>query len=167
MLLQEIFNTDINNEKRLVIKLNDNFGLLNPGLFFYLSGGTITGQTTFTQGLVANTITAQTIFSGSSTLEYIIKQLVLSENSSVINVGASQEIFENYSTVNNTGGTIYLTLPDASIIVGKKFFIKNSGSGTVTLNTTSSQTIDGATSVEINNPQSLTVQSDGSNWIII
>ena len=41
------------------------------------------------------------------------------------------------------------------------------GDGMITLSTTSSQTIDGITTQSLTSFQSLTVQSDSSNWIII
>jgi len=72
--LQEIFNTDINNEHRLRIKLNDNFESINycndyfSKNFLPLSGGTVTGLTTFNAGVSAVTISAGTIYSGSTDL---------------------------------------------------------------------------------------------------
>ena len=72
-----------------------------------------------------------------------------------------------HSLVNITSGTFTVTLPTAVGIVGYQFVIKNSGSGTVTLATTSSQTIDGASTQTITQYQSLTVVSNGANWILI
>jgi hypothetical protein len=46
--------------------------------------------------------------------------------------------------------------------------IKNSGTGTITLATTSSQTIDGVTTKTLSTQyQSYTVQSNGANWILL
>lgn len=62
-----------------------------------------------------------------------------------------------------------LTLPTASSITGRTYTIKNASSDTavLTINTTSSQTIDGATSQVMGNyMQTMTVISDGSNWKI-
>jgi hypothetical protein len=65
-------------------------------------------------------------------------------------------------------GTHTQTLPTAVGRSGKKFTIKNSGTGIITVNTTSSQTIDGATSVRINTQYNTrTFQSDGANWVIV
>lgn len=44
-------------------------------VFLNLSGGTVTGETVFTQGVDANSITGQTIFSGDTNLEEIIRSL--------------------------------------------------------------------------------------------
>ena len=68
----------------------------------------------------------------------------------------------------NCDGTFNVTLPTAVGVTGRIYNIKNSGTGTVTIATTSSQTIDGTTtktlSVQYN---SYTVQSDGANWIVL
>lgn len=65
-------------------------------------------------------------------------------------------------------GAITVTLPDATVLAGEQFIIKNiTATSTVTLNTTSSQTIDGATSTTLTPGVSLTVVSDGSNWWIV
>jgi hypothetical protein len=64
-------------------------------------------------------------------------------------------------------GTTTLTLPTA---VGNtnRYTLKNVGTGTVTINTTSSQTIDGSTSITMAvRYTALDVISDGTNWNII
>ena len=64
-------------------------------------------------------------------------------------------------------GTLTVTLYTASGNSGYSVTVKNVGSGTVTIATTSSQTIDGSTSRTISNPYgSFTMVSDGSNWSI-
>lgn len=71
--------------------------------------------------------------------------------------------------VNCTSGTFAVTLPTAASIAGFPIKIKNSGSGVITLNTTSSQTIDGYASgyIDLSNQyEEITVISDGSNWMI-
>lgn len=64
-------------------------------------------------------------------------------------------------------GTFDITLPTAVGITGRVYIIKNSGVGTITLDTTSSQTIDGLTSQSIATTTVMRVQSTNSNWIII
>ena len=72
-------------------------------------------------------------------------------------------------TINCTSGTFTVTLLTAVGIAGQVFIVKNSGTGVITIATTSSQTIDGYASgvILLNQYDSLTVQSDGANWIII
>lgn len=64
-------------------------------------------------------------------------------------------------------GTTTATLPTA-VGNSNRYTLKNVGSGTVTINTTSSQTIDGSTSI-ILRPQyaSIDLISDNSNWAVI
>lgn len=65
-------------------------------------------------------------------------------------------------------GTFTVTLPTAVGRAGQVYVIKNSGTGTVTVGTTSAQTIDGATTYPLTVQYwSITVQSDGANWVVI
>lgn len=72
-------------------------------------------------------------------------------------------------TVNCTANSFNVTLLTAVGRAGKRYTIKNSGTGVITLLTTSSQTVDGAASgsYTMTQYQSYTVESDGANWIII
>jgi hypothetical protein len=68
--------------------------------------------------------------------------------------------------VTATGQTI--TLPTAASITGRVYTIKLTASGSSTIATTSSQTIDGSTTYSLSAQYKyVTVQSNGSNWIII
>ncbi len=71
-----------------------------------------------------------------------------------------------------TGGAITITLPTAVGITGKIYYIKmlssSSGTNTVTVGTTSSQTIDGSTTqVMTMQYTEIPVISNGSNWSIL
>lgn len=67
-----------------------------------------------------------------------------------------------------TSGTFTTTLPTAVGVTGKFYIIKNSGTGVITIATTSSQTIDAATTLLLTQQwSSVTVVSDGANWKII
>jgi hypothetical protein len=71
------------------------------------------------------------------------------------------------STIDCTN-TITITLPTAVGNSGRIHTIKNSGTGVITIATTSSQTIDGAATQSLLTQYSkITVQSTGANWIII
>ncbi len=67
----------------------------------------------------------------------------------------------------NCTGTWTLTLPTAVGFSGQMYFIKNSGAGTVTMAGTGGQTFDGVASPTVAAGASLTVCSDGANWIIL
>lgn len=65
-------------------------------------------------------------------------------------------------------GTTTITLPDATVRTGQTHVIKNTGSGIVTVNTTSAQTIDGGSTASLPvQYTSITVTSDGANWNVI
>jgi hypothetical protein len=68
-----------------------------------------------------------------------------------------------------TSGSFTITLLTAVGRAGKWFIVKNTGSGTITMASTSSQTIDGASagSTTLAQNDSLTFLSDGANWVII
>jgi hypothetical protein len=71
--------------------------------------------------------------------------------------------------VDCTANSFTLTLPSAALNNGKQYTLKNTGSGTITLNTTSGQTIDGNASgvLTLTSGQSKVVASNNVNWVII
>lgn len=72
-----------------------------------------------------------------------------------------------HSLVENTSGANTITLPTAVGCVGYTFTIKNTAASTVTLATTSGQTIDGASTQSITQYTALQVVSNNVNWLII
>lgn len=74
-------------------------------------------------------------------------------------------------TINYTTAAVTHTLPTAVSATGQQYTIKNrAASGTVTVATTSSQTIDGNTAATYNLTTQndwLTVESDGANWMVV
>ena len=66
-----------------------------------------------------------------------------------------------------TSGTWNATLPTAVGATGTEYVVKNSGAGIITVNTTSSQTIDAATTFTLDQYEAITVVSNGTNWVII
>jgi len=89
------------------------------------------------------------------------------QNPSLKQISATYTTTAVDQTIECTANTFTLTLLTAVGKTNKIFYIKNSGSGTITINTTSSQTIDGAASGSITLAQYdlLIVQSNGANWI--
>lgn len=63
--------------------------------------------------------------------------------------------------------TITITLPTAVDIEGQVFVIKNSDTGIVTVDGDGSETIDGDETFDLYEKESITIQSTGTNWIII
>jgi len=65
-------------------------------------------------------------------------------------------------------GTFTVTLPTAVGIQGKVFNIKNTGTGTITVDANGTQTIDGQlTQLLEDQYMSLQIVSDGANWNIL
>lgn len=73
------------------------------------------------------------------------------------------------STVVASGSGTTITLPTAVGITGRRYIVKRvDTTNTITVNTTSAQTIDGASSVSLSsNFMAVEVQSDGANWQVI
>jgi len=65
-----------------------------------------------------------------------------------------------------TSGTFTITLYAASGNTGETLTVKNSGSGVVTIDGNSSETIDGETTIPLSQYDSADLVCDGSNWII-
>jgi hypothetical protein len=82
-------------------------------------------------------------------------------------VTSSYLIKENDYLIDVTGNTVTVTLPTAVGINGKNYVVKNSGTGVVTVNTTSGQTIDNSESKTLSYNDSLEINSDGTNWIVV
>lgn len=71
-------------------------------------------------------------------------------------------------TIDCTSGTFTVNLPASSGIAGRVYVIKNSGAGVITVDANSSETIDGATTYSLASQYKyVTIQSDGTNWIVI
>lgn len=88
--------------------------------------------------------------------------------SNVRSISADTTLDDTYSVVLVSGTTI-ITLPTSVGRSSKQFLIKKTdASNTITINTTSSQTIDGQTSRSLSNQyDSLVLLSDGTNWNIL
>jgi len=69
--------------------------------------------------------------------------------------------------VDCTANTFTITLPTAAGITGRMYNIKNTGTGVITVDGDSSETIDGETTQEVSQWENLTIMSNGANWIII
>ena len=70
--------------------------------------------------------------------------------------------------INCTANTFTVTLPTAVGVAGKQYCVKNSGTGVITIATTSSQTIDGTTTKVLSvRYESFWVMSNGANWIVL
>jgi len=70
--------------------------------------------------------------------------------------------------VNCTSGTFTVTLPTAVGLTGQYFVVKNSGTGVITIDGDGAETIDGAANkILAVQYESMTLVSNGANWIIV
>ena len=65
-----------------------------------------------------------------------------------------------------TSGTFTVSLHTAVGYAGRSHLIKNSGTGLITVDTASSQTIDGNLTILLTQYDAVTVVSNGANWMI-
>ena len=72
-------------------------------------------------------------------------------------------------TINCTANSFTVTLPLSTSITGRIYNIKNTGTGTITIATTSGELVDNYASGTLTLPQwtNLKVQSSGGGWIIL
>ena len=105
----------------------------------------------------------------STTFTELITSLTSNLNFSYRSTSIAATFVSTDYTIDALTGTYAITLLTAVGISGKIFNIKNSGTGIITINTTSSQTIDGNASgvLTLNQYDCITVQSNGANWIIL
>ncbi len=66
-----------------------------------------------------------------------------------------------------TANSFTLTLPTAVGIAGRVYSIKNSGSGTITVDGDGTETIDEELTQLLNQFDNLKIMSNGANWIVI
>jgi hypothetical protein len=82
-------------------------------------------------------------------------------------VTATYTVLDTDHTINCTANTFTVTLPTAVDIQGRIYNIKNSGTGTITVDGDGTETIDGALTQTLSQYDGITVQSTNAGWIII
>jgi hypothetical protein len=127
-----------------------------------ISGAPVTGtNATLTNSYALNIESGGTRFGGS----IVFNRTTTATSYSVLTT-------DYIIAVTSTASARTITLPTAVNATGRKYVIKDESGGAatnnITINTTSSQTIDGASTKTISsNYGSATVYSDGSNWFSI
>jgi hypothetical protein len=87
---------------------------------------------------------------------------------SLRNVSSTDTFSTDGETINCTSGTFTINLPTAVGIRGTTFTLVNSGTGIITLDPNGTETINGSLTIDIKKQYlSRTLQSNGTNWIII
>lgn len=129
-----------------MVELGDNLLLSAYG------SGSITGTPTYNLSVDTNGNVIETPLGGQGT--YIAKTANYTASSTDV-------------TIDCTANTFTVTLPTAVGITGRIYNVHNSGTGVITLDGDGTETINGSTTQTINQYETITVQSNGANWIII
>lgn len=161
------------------------------------SGGTVVGQTDFLETInfyeEVQVVGATFIANGGISTSYINAENYYTGNFVPLNTiyaslsGASfsgNVVFQSISpgyravtstttatttdhTIHATSGTFTIHLPTVSAMTNIVYVIKNTGSGTITVQGNSGQLIDSGNTISITQYNKVTVQNTGSMWIII
>jgi hypothetical protein len=131
---------------------------VNNELGVWTGDGTIEGESGLTYDGTILTVGGAISIADALNLE------ILSTAAATLTLDAT-----HFTVVGTLAGAQTFTLPDATAVAGRVYNIKKTGaSGTLTVDTTSAQTIDGAlTALLATQYDNITVQSDGANWLII
>ncbi len=144
-----------------------------------ITGTDIASGTITSTNILDGTITGTDIASGTVTSTNILDATILNADladgaiSPIKTSGGYVAKTALYTATNDdrvidcTTGTYTITLPTAVSQAGRIFIVRNSGSGTITIGTTSSQTIDGAATIALAGKGFAKVVSNGSNWRVI
>ena len=131
----------------------------------YVDGDTLfydaSSPTKFSKLAIGNTGEVLTVSGGSPSWQPI-------SGSSLTNVTTTYTVLSTDETVNcNNASGFTVNLTTAVGETGRKIVIKNSGTGDILVDADAAETIDGALTATLVQYESITVQSDGANWIII
>jgi len=143
-----------------ILTVNDSAGTITfdtgTGSYTFPTTNGSNGQVLTTNG--SGTLTWSTVSGGSG--------ITRSVNNISTTTSAGSTASTDY-VYNVTSGTFTLTMPTAASNTNR-YTIKQSGTGVLTIDTTSSQTIDGSTTYTMSKQyQAIDLISDGTNWIIV
>ncbi len=150
-----------------------------PSAKIHIAAGTATASTSpikFTAGTVLSTPEAGVLETNSSSELYYSNSTTTASRGYVhvdryIAKTGTYTAAATDGTIECTSGTFTVTLPTAASIAGRVYTIVNSGAGTITIGTTSSQTfvnvVATPTTLTLAAVGFYTVQSNGANWMVI
>jgi len=110
---------------------------------------------------ILNLVSGRNVSMSGSTNNVTINSL-----SSVVSKSANYTMTEDDFVVLCTGN-FTVTLPTAVGVTGKQIDVKNISNGIITVDGAGVETIDGQLTQTLNQDETITIISDGSNWYII
>lgn len=116
---------------------------------------------------VNNTVNDFTVTFTGSTSGTILASVGSPQPQSVVSVSANYTVLTSDRIVKVTASGKTITLPTSVGNTGREFNIVNASSGSCTVNTTSSQTINGSLTQSVPAGSAMTVFADGSNYFIL
>ena len=131
------------------------------------SGDMIEGDGIGTSGFLSFSEVSGLAYNLISVDPNVIQSPFVSLGEAYTSQNSNYSIADNDSVIECTANSFTVTLPTAIGKRNKVYNIKNSGTGTITLNTTASQTIDGLLTQSIFAGENFTVSSNNANWLIL
>ena len=108
----------------------------------------------------------------TSAVNNLVEEVIVAASS--ISVKAYSEKSANYTVessndflIHYTSGSYTVSLPTAVGITGQEFEIKNSGTGTITVDADGTETIDDSLTKTLAQYDAIKVMSSGTNWMIV
>jgi len=95
---------------------------------------------------------------------------IINENKilpNTVNINSAYSVLPTDNIINCVSGIFIIMLPDVSEVGNQVFIIKNSGTGTITVQASGGALIDSVSSIAIDRKQSYSIQSNGTEWILI
>lgn len=97
----------------------------------------------------------------------VVHSLINKPEYALTSISGIYTITINDVVIECTSGTFTVTLPPAATVIGRFYFIHNSGTGVITLEGDGSETINKTLNKTIAENDAAQVYSNGSNWIIL
>jgi len=162
LYIRDFNNGNLNDWRRLNVKVN-----FTDSEFAIVNAVDTSKKSKFDLSLItASTTRTYTLPDKNGTVALLSD--ITGGSSSLRNITTTDTFSNPNETLNCTSGTFTVNLPTAVGIQGVVYTLVNSGTGIITLDANGTETINGSETIEIKRQYlSRTVQSDGSNWIII
>jgi hypothetical protein len=101
--------------------------------------------------------------------EFVVRRGLISLGGIIlpeVSVSSTYSVLSTDYLIDCTSNSFTVNLPTAVGITGKIYQVKNSGSGTITIDGNGSQTIDGSVTKSLSPNDVIQITSDGANWLI-